>query len=128
MREWPQAKTQSSQVHPTLAPFSCPDCGGVLSQTREGPQALPFFVCQIGHRYAAASLFERKEEKLEETLWSSVTQSKQLRELYETLSREEVLPPGIDRDTVERRVEQLRRQEGEIQAVVMDSPASRSTP
>jgi hypothetical protein len=100
----------------------------VLSQTREGPEALPFFVCQIEHRYAAASLFQKKEEKLEETLWSGVVQSKQLGALYESLLKEDVLPPGIDRDTVQRRLDQLRGQESELRAVVTAPPASESTP
>ena len=69
---------------------------------------------------------KKKEEKLEEALWSGVVQSKQLRSLYETILKEDVLPAGIDRDTVQRRGDQLRRQENEIRAVVTDTPASPS--
>ena len=69
---------------------------------------------------------EAESEKLEEALWSGVVQSKQLRSLYETILKEDVLPAGIDRDTVQRRVDQLRRQENEIRAVVTDTPASPS--
>ncbi len=126
MREWPKTQTQAAEAHPALVSLSCPDCGGVLSQTREGPGSLLFFVCQIEHRYTAASLFQKKEEKLEEALWSGVVQSKQLRSLYETILKEDVLPAGIDRDTVQRRVDQLRRQENEIRAVVTDTSASPS--
>ncbi len=85
-------------------------------------------MCQIEHRYAAASLFQKKEEKLEETLWAGVVQSKQLQALYETLLKEDVLPPGIDRNTVERRLEQLGRQETEIRAIVTDIPDSQTGP
>ena len=76
-----------------------------------------------------ASIYRRqpvpeKEEKLEETLWSVVVQSKQLRALHETFLKEDVLPTGIDRDIVRRRVDQLWRQENDIRTVVTDTPLS----
>lgn len=37
MRMWPKAQTQAAEAHPTVVALACPDCGGVLSQTREGP-------------------------------------------------------------------------------------------
>jgi hypothetical protein len=85
-------------------------------------------VCQIEHRFTAPSLFVAKEGKLEETLWSGVTQSKQLLSLYETLLKEDVLPPGIDRTALQRRIGQLARHESEIRAVVTDTSAVTSTP
>ena len=120
--------TRASDASPALVPLSCPDCRGVLSQTQEGPQALPFFECQIQHRFTAVSLVRAKEGKLNETLWSSVTQSKQLRCLYETLLKEEVLPHDISRTMLQRRIDQLARQESQIRAVVTDTSAVTSTP
>jgi hypothetical protein len=128
MADESQPTMRSAESGGALVPLSCPDCGGVLSETREGPQRVPFFVCQIEHRFTAPSLFVAKEEKLEETLWSGVTQSKQILSLYETLLKEDVLPPGIDRTALQRRIGQLSRHESEIRAVVTDTSAVTSTP
>ena len=128
MADESQSTPPSDEAGRTLVPLSCPDCGGVLSETREGPQGLPFFVCQIEHRFTASSLFVAKEEKLEETLWAGVTQSRQLLSLYETLLKENVFPPGIDLTALQRRIGQLTRHESEIRAVVTDTSAVTSTP
>jgi two-component system chemotaxis response regulator CheB len=48
------------------APFSCPDCGGVLMEFYD--EELLRFRCQIGHAYSPASLVARQTDQLDITL------------------------------------------------------------
>lgn len=51
------------------APFSCPDCGGVLSEFYDGP--LLRFRCQVGHAYSPESVLAGHSESLDHALWHS---------------------------------------------------------
>jgi two-component system chemotaxis response regulator CheB len=51
------------------APFSCPDCGGVLMEFYD--EDLLRFRCQIGHAYSPESLVARQSEQLDLTLWAA---------------------------------------------------------
>jgi hypothetical protein len=82
---------------------------------------MPFFVCQIKHRYTAVSLFEGKEQRLEETLCAGITQSKQLVIFYKGLLKAGPLPPGITRTSIQRRIRELTRQETEIETRLTDT-------
>jgi len=51
------------------APFTCPDCGGVLSQVRG---AAPLrFRCQVGHAVTAEVLLREQEDPLRGTMRSA---------------------------------------------------------
>ena len=50
--------------------FTCPDCGGVLWQSAEGPVLR--FRCHVGHAFAPEVLLSQKSEELETALWSSL--------------------------------------------------------
>jgi two-component system chemotaxis response regulator CheB len=50
--------------------FTCPDCGGVLFERREG--ALERFECSVGHVFAIESLSSAQAEALESALWAAV--------------------------------------------------------
>ncbi len=65
-----------------LTMFTCPDCGGTLWQTADGPIA--GFRCHVGHAWSLESLVGHKSEQLEAALWSSV----RLLEERATLSRQ----------------------------------------
>ncbi len=65
-----------------LTMFTCPDCGGTLWQTADGPIA--GFRCHVGHAWSLESLLGQKSEQLEAALWSSV----RLLEERATLSRQ----------------------------------------
>lgn len=58
-------------IHPLHATrFTCPDCGGVLSETLEhGAEA---YTCSVGHRYSPQSLQEEQARQLESALWAAV--------------------------------------------------------
>jgi two-component system chemotaxis response regulator CheB len=52
------------------SPFTCPECGGALWESRHG--ALLQFTCHIGHRYSGDSLVEAQTEELEQALWAGL--------------------------------------------------------
>src|SRR5207253_4592282 len=52
-----------------LAPYSCPDCGGVLMEFYD--QDFLRFRCQIGHVYSPQSLVARQTDQLDHTLWAA---------------------------------------------------------
>ena len=51
------------------APFSCPDCGGVLMEFYDGDFLR--LRCQIGHAYSPESLLARQTDQLDRTLWAA---------------------------------------------------------
>jgi two-component system chemotaxis response regulator CheB len=60
-----QAHNNRTDV-PTM--YTCPDCGGVLWQTEQGPGT--WFQCHVGHGYAPEVLLGLKSDELESALWS----------------------------------------------------------
>jgi two-component system, chemotaxis family, protein-glutamate methylesterase/glutaminase len=50
--------------------FTCPDCGGVLFEQREG--GLERFACSVGHVYSPEALDAHQEHELEGALWAAV--------------------------------------------------------
>ena len=60
----PSTDAQIMQIaQPTT--LSCPACGGVLSQLKQGPLR---FRCQVGHSYSAETLSSRKEDSVDEAM------------------------------------------------------------
>jgi two-component system, chemotaxis family, protein-glutamate methylesterase/glutaminase len=50
--------------------YTCPDCGGVLFERREGQ--LERFECSVGHVFSIESLSSAQAEALESALWAAV--------------------------------------------------------
>lgn len=76
------AEQENDRRRGQLTMFTCPDCGGTLWQTADGPIA--GFRCHVGHAWSLESLLGQKSEQLEAALWSSV----RLLEERATLSRQ----------------------------------------
>lgn len=51
-------------------PITCPDCGGVLWELREGASIR--FRCHVGHAYSADSLVAEQTDDVERALWSAI--------------------------------------------------------
>jgi two-component system chemotaxis response regulator CheB len=71
----PVAGADGSNDPPTSATgkgtrFTCPDCGGVLFERREGD--LERFECSVGHVFSIESLSNAQAEALENALWAAV--------------------------------------------------------
>ena len=70
----------------TPAPFSCPACGGVLSEMRDG--GLVCFRCQVGHRFSPESVAAAQQAALGHTLWRALTALNERVLLLQHLGRE----------------------------------------
>jgi two-component system, chemotaxis family, protein-glutamate methylesterase/glutaminase len=62
------AKVRQPKSAPS--PFSCPDCNGVLWEVDRGP--FKSYRCRVGHAYSTETLQERKDEGMENALWSAI--------------------------------------------------------
>lgn len=62
------APDAEERVEPSL--FSCPDCGGVLSQV--DADGVVRFRCRTGHAYSPRTLFSEQDENLEGALWAAL--------------------------------------------------------
>ncbi len=52
------------------SPFGCPECGGVLCESREGE--LVRYRCRVGHAYGSDSLLAAQSDGAEDALWSAL--------------------------------------------------------
>ena len=55
--------------------FSCPDCGGALSESIEN--GMPQYRCHVGHAFSLQSLSEAETETLERAVWIAYRQLKE---------------------------------------------------
>jgi two-component system, chemotaxis family, protein-glutamate methylesterase/glutaminase len=63
-----RAITHAEEQHPgTVSSFSCPDCGGVLWELRDGQFVR--FRCRVGHAWTGDALFDEQHRTLDEALW-----------------------------------------------------------
>jgi two-component system, chemotaxis family, protein-glutamate methylesterase/glutaminase len=53
-----------------LTPYTCPECGGVLWQTKNEP--LTRYVCHTGHSFSPQSFLEGQAEVIENSLWAAI--------------------------------------------------------
>ncbi len=54
----------------TPSAFSCPECGGVLWEIRDGD--LMRFRCRVGHAFSIESIMAAQSEGVEEALWAAL--------------------------------------------------------
>ncbi len=62
--------SRPNEGHGVPSPFSCPECGGVLWEMKEGD--LVRFRCRVGHCYTMASLAEDQTDAVENALWAAM--------------------------------------------------------
>jgi two-component system chemotaxis response regulator CheB len=56
--------------HPdTPSPLTCPDCGGVLWELRQGD--LVQYRCHVGHAYSEAGILSLQSDEVERALWAA---------------------------------------------------------
>jgi two-component system chemotaxis response regulator CheB len=70
LAEHPTDSTNQNEELGTLAPLSCPDCGGPLWELHQNK--LRRYRCRIGHAFTEASLLAGQSEEIERALWTAV--------------------------------------------------------
>ena len=114
--------------------YTCPDCGGALSELIEN--GLLRFRCKVGHAYSQESLLYSQSEQLETALWAALRSLEDRVELTNRLARRLRDRGGADRAAA--RFEQqsadafhhaglLRRTLEEVEAIEQPDPASSLT-
>jgi two-component system chemotaxis response regulator CheB len=68
-----------------LAPFSCPDCGGVLTEVDD--EKLIRFRCRVGHAYSADILLESQEGTIEQALYTALRALEERADLSRRVAR-----------------------------------------
>jgi two-component system, chemotaxis family, protein-glutamate methylesterase/glutaminase len=61
-----------SRPHPPgdLSPYSCPDCGGVMTEIDD--EAIIRFRCRVGHAHTAETLLDAQEEEMEQAFFTAL--------------------------------------------------------
>jgi two-component system chemotaxis response regulator CheB len=90
------------------SPYSCPDCGGVLWEMKDGD--LLRFRCRVGHAYNQETLLSAQARTVEEALWTS------LRALEEQAAIKKRIGERMRRKNHDALAEQLMRRAEQIEA------------
>jgi two-component system chemotaxis response regulator CheB len=61
---------ERDQAPGELTPFSCPECGGALWETRDAD--LPRYRCRVGHAYATDAMVEDQSNAVDKALWTAL--------------------------------------------------------
>ncbi len=62
---------EQPEAHPgNLSPYSCPDCGGVLWEVRDGEFVR--FRCRVGHGWTGDALLAQQSTTLDDALWTAL--------------------------------------------------------
>lgn len=64
--------------------YSCPECGGVLEEAREG--GMLRFRCRVGHLYSPESLLADQTLSVEKALWAAIRSMEEQAEFSERLA------------------------------------------
>ena len=82
-----------------LSPFTCPDCGGILSKITEGNAVR--YRCYTGHAYTEKTLEMEQMKSMEESLWVAIRILEERKNLLNTMasgkSRSQDIGIHIDR-------------------------------
>ena len=65
--------------------YTCPDCGGVLFEQREG--GMTRFRCSVGHVFSMESLAVEQARHLEGAMWTAVRALEDRAELLQQMAR-----------------------------------------
>lgn len=76
--------TGARNMSSTGQTYACPECGGVLEETKEGEMVR--FRCRVGHQYSPESLLADQTEAVERALWAAIRSMEEQAEFSERLA------------------------------------------
>lgn len=80
--------------------FTCPDCGGILTEIEEGN--LIRYRCFTGHAFTAQQLEISQKNSLEDSLWTAIRMLEERRNLLVSLSKKKPTVNTVSKDQQER--------------------------
>jgi two-component system, chemotaxis family, protein-glutamate methylesterase/glutaminase len=103
--------------------LTCPDCGGVLSQLKDGHPLR--FRCQVGHAFTDRALFERQESEVDEAMRVALRIVEERAELVGRMGRDATRAGRRSLARMyEERAEEYRGHAGTLREAVMRSMES----
>ena len=109
------------------SPYSCPECGGVLWELRDGE--LLRFRCRVGHAYTNETLTTEQAQMVEHALWSA------LRALEEQAAvRRRMAERAMSKDLTslaaryQERARELERQAQQVRNLVLAGVGAEEAP
>jgi two-component system chemotaxis response regulator CheB len=119
---------ETEEEHPgEPSPYSCPDCGGVLWELKDGEMLR--FCCRVGHAYTGETLTTEQAMVVEHALWSA------LRALEEQAAVRRRMADRAERDgrpniaaRNQEQARQLEKQAQEIRNLVLAGLGVTETP
>lgn len=117
-----QALQQADRIGEN-APFSCPDCGGVLMEYYDGD--LLRFRCQVGHAFSRESMLAGQAASLDQSLWAAFRALDERATLGKRLVRDaQLYHDSLGERRFARMVEQAEAQKEQIRlALIKDDEA-----
>ena len=103
-----------------LSPYNCPDCNGVLWRIEDGP--LSRFRCHTGHGYTQASLAERQDELLEQSMYDTLRSLREKAQMMRDLAAKD----DINRQTYLRRAADSDSDAANIERMILQRTARAS--
>jgi two-component system chemotaxis response regulator CheB len=106
------------------APFSCPNCGGVLNEFYDGD--LLRFRCQVGHAYSPESLLSSQTEAIDYQLWAAYRALDERATIVNRLAQHaHQLSDHTREQRFLRSVEQIEAQKEQIRQVLLKQDEAR---
>jgi len=102
-----------------LTPFTCPDCGGVLTQV-EDLNGEKHYRCFTGHAFSEQFLDDEYADKTEETLWVAIRMMEERRNFKNTMHNGAKSPQWEERDR--KLLEHIERLKEMMQKLAKDRP------
>jgi two-component system, chemotaxis family, protein-glutamate methylesterase/glutaminase len=109
------------------SPYSCPECGGVLWEIRDGE--LFRFRCRVGHAYTSETLTAQQAMTVEHALWTALRaleeQAAVLRRMAERASRQ-AMSRSADRH--QQRARELEEQAHQVRSLLLAGVSAADEP
>jgi len=102
-----------------LTPFTCPDCGGVLTRIEDSNKEV-HYRCFTGHSFGEQFLDDDYADKTEETLWVAIRMMEERRNFRKTLHNGTDSPEGKERDI--QLLQHIERLKEIMQKLAKDRP------
>jgi two-component system chemotaxis response regulator CheB len=93
-----------------ITPFTCPDCGGVLSYMNADP--VNRYRCYTGHTFTEEVLLQEQNRHIEEALWVAIRMMEERKNLLKATrreSREQVDPKQERAMALDRHISVLKK-------------------